>query len=323
MMNLRLIAPLILFLALNAQAADIPGSKDPAELPRYSGSEIIQFEQRAFDEHFFQKAALPDRGGRAKYPDAYVGQQGKYTYAAYRVPAGRSVLEVYRNYEQALSASGYETVYSCSNEGCGGIKGRAFNEEATPKKMSVYMGFHEKDQRYLLARKNSPTGSNWVSVYLNRAYSIGGEQKDKVHVVVHSIQAAAMEQKMEVVAADELKRKLRDDGRVALYAILFDSDKADLKPESLSSIAEISKLMKSDTKLQVLIVGHTDNVGNLEYNRALSERRAKAVVSHLSSHHGISSSRLTAVGVGMAAPLQSNSSELGRAKNRRVEVVSR
>ena len=66
-------------------------------------------------------------------------------------------------------------------------------------------------------------------------------------------------------------------GRVALYGILFDTGKADVKPESKPALDEIAKLMKSDAQLKLRVVGHTDNQGGLDANIALSKRRAEAV----------------------------------------------
>ena len=71
----------------------------------------------------------------------------------------------------------------------------------------------------------------------------------------------------------------------------------------------------------MLIVGHTDGMGALDYNRDLSERRARAVVETLARDFKIERDRLTAVGVGMASPVATNRTDDGRAKNRRVEIV--
>lgn len=94
-----------------------------------------------------------------------------------------------------------------------------------------------------------------------------------------------------------------------------------LKAESAPQIAEIAKLLKGAPKLSVLVVGHTDTQGALDVNRALSERRAAAVVAALTGEHGIEKARLVAVGVGPAAPVATNRTEDGRARNRRVEIV--
>ena len=70
-----------------------------------------------------------------------------------------------------------------------------------------------------------------------------------------------------------------------------------------------------------MLVGHTDAEGSLEANRALSERRALAVVERLVASHGIAPERLRAEGVGYLVPRAPNTTEEGRARNRRVEVV--
>ncbi|HZX83541.1 MAG TPA: OmpA family protein, partial [Reyranella sp.] len=85
--------------------------------------------------------------------------------------------------------------------------------------------------------------------------------------------------------------------------------------------AEIAALLKSDPRLAVLIVGHTDNQGGFDYNIELSRRRADAVVKALAVTYKIDPKRLRAAGAGMIAPTAANDAEDGRAKNRRVEVV--
>jgi outer membrane protein OmpA-like peptidoglycan-associated protein len=93
-----------------------------------------------------------------------------------------------------------------------------------------------------------------------------------------------------------------------------------VKPDSEPTLKEIAKLLKQDQK-KVFIVGHTDTQGGYEYNKNLSARRAKAVAEVLSKQYGIPASRLQSAGVGYLAPVASNDSEEGRAKNRRVELV--
>ena len=90
-------------------------------------------------------------------------------------------------------------------------------------------------------------------------------------------------------------------GRVALYGILFDFNKADVKAESAPTLAEIAKHLKSGPGLKLLVAGHTDSVGGFEFNRDLSARRAKAVVTELTGKYGISNDRLFPFGVSFAA----------------------
>lgn len=126
----------------------------------------------------------------------------------------------------------------------------------------------------------------------------------------------------EVVAnAAALSGGLTGNGHVVVNGILFDTGKADVKPESAAALQEVAKLLKQTPALKVYVVGHTDNVGLLAANIDLSKRRAAAVVEALSTQYGIAAARLLPYGDGPYAPIASNDSEDGRALNRRVELV--
>jgi outer membrane protein OmpA-like peptidoglycan-associated protein len=110
-------------------------------------------------------------------------------------------------------------------------------------------------------------------------------------------------------------------GHVAVYGIYFDTDKADIKPESEPTLKAIAQMLKNNPSLKVYVVGHSDSSGKLDYNMDLSAKRADAVVKALVSKYGIDATRLKAKGVGPLCPVESNKTEDGKAKNRRVELV--
>src|SRR4029079_352713 len=101
---------------------------------------------------------------------------------------------------------------------------------------------------------------------------------DRTIAVIDIIENKAREQKMVTVRADEMAQQIASAGSVALYGIYFDFNKADIKPESASTIEEIAKLLRSNAALKLLVVGHTDNVGGYASNLDLSQRRAVSVV---------------------------------------------
>lgn len=137
---------------------------------------------------------------------------------------------------------------------------------------------------------------------------------------LHVVEKGEMTQ--EVVAdAAALGNDLRSAGHAAVYGILFDTGKADIKPESSQAIGEIAKLLKGDAGLKLHVVGHTDSVGGVDANLKLSQARAEAVLAALVKDHGIAAGRLRSFGNGPFAPVASNDAEDGRAKNRRVELV--
>jgi outer membrane protein OmpA-like peptidoglycan-associated protein len=135
------------------------------------------------------------------------------------------------------------------------------------------------------------------------------------------VERESMAQKV-TADADSMALEIGNTGRVALYGIYFDFDKSDLKPESKPTLGEIAKLLNQDPSLKLYIVGHTDNVGEIGYNMILSQARAEAVVKTLTGGYGIDAGRLKAYGVGPLAPVASNNTDEGRAKNRRVELVA-
>jgi outer membrane protein OmpA-like peptidoglycan-associated protein len=125
------------------------------------------------------------------------------------------------------------------------------------------------------------------------------------------------------IAAADIARELADNGTIALYGIQFDSGKAKLTDESKASLDEVAKAMKDDPKLKLLVVGHTDSKGDFNTNRQLSEQRAQAVVNDLVGRGGVEPARLSSAGVADLAPVSTNETDAGRARNRRVELVKR
>lgn len=122
--------------------------------------------------------------------------------------------------------------------------------------------------------------------------------------------------------AKPLYDRMMTDGKFITYGITFDVGKAVIKPESMGEINRIVKLMNDDPSLNFEMQGHTDNTGNAAANQTLSEQRAQAIVAKL-IEMGISADRLTAVGKGQTNPLADNSTDEGRAKNRRVEFIKK
>jgi outer membrane protein OmpA-like peptidoglycan-associated protein len=114
---------------------------------------------------------------------------------------------------------------------------------------------------------------------------------------------------------------IRTTGHAAIYGINFDTGKSTIKPESAQAMGEIAKLLEADPSLKIFVVGHTDNVGGVDGNIKLSQDRAEAVLQALVRDHAIAAARLRSYGCGQFAPVASNDTEVGRAKNRRVELV--
>jgi outer membrane protein OmpA-like peptidoglycan-associated protein len=128
--------------------------------------------------------------------------------------------------------------------------------------------------------------------------------------------------KVSALTAEELAANLKTQGHAALYGILFDTNKSDIKPESEPALTQVAALLHKNPSIKLFVVGHTDNVGTAGANVDLSKRRAGAFVDELVVKYHIVPARLQPEGVGPFAPVAPNTTEEGRAKNRRVELVA-
>ncbi len=118
----------------------------------------------------------------------------------------------------------------------------------------------------------------------------------------------------------ELEKSLAATGRARLYGILFDLDSATIRRESEPVLDEVLRSLREQPSWRLTIEGHTDATGGDAHNLELSRKRAEAVKAYLVAA-GIGADRLEAVGFGASKPVADNATELGRAQNRRVELV--
>jgi OOP family OmpA-OmpF porin len=212
---------------------------------------------------------------------------------------------------------------------------------------------------YLSARLTRPEGDIYVSLYVAREnFEAFAETRNHTLVLLDVIEPATLEDRIwsddDAVAADTdvteivigsdampeaimpstlppivapdtdgIEQALLENGRVAIYSLEFASGSADLLDGSHDVIAAIADVLDRNPDFGIFVVGHTDNEGSLPANLALSQRRAEAVVQALVEGQLIEPDRLRAEGVGMLAPVASNETAVGRAFNRRVELVLR
>ncbi|MCX7771369.1 MAG: OmpA family protein [Proteobacteria bacterium] len=224
---------------------------------------------------------------RAEFSDEkgnYIYVEGKYYWASYwitDVNKAPSELQVIRNFQNAIRNIGGVIIKEKLNFGIS------------------YMKLTKDKKTWWIIIKATNRGAHYELTIVEKA-----------------------EMAQEIIAdAKSLMSDIQTKGSASVYGIYFDFDKADIKPESEPAIREIAKLLQENPKLKLYVVGHTDNVGGLDYNMKLSKARADAVVKELTTKHKISSDRLKAFGIASLSPVASNDTEEGRAKNRRVELV--
>lgn len=218
-----------------------------------------------------------------------------------------SFFQVQKTYEKLVHDLGGVTVYEGSGKP---LKDRKLMFQ--DKRFRANYVYEEDQMGVYMLR--TPTSQIWVEVYHP------WEDNSKNYWLT-IVEKKALEVKVRLIPAEELKRGLDAAGHVALY-LNFDTDKTALRPEAQPVIAEIVKLMQADPTLKLEVQGHTDNAGTPAHNVTLSEGRAAAVVAALRAQ-GIAADRVVPRGFGQEKPIADNGTEEGRAKNRRVELVKR
>lgn len=313
-----------------AVAQDMPGSKDHPAVKRFAGSAIVGYEVRNFDEVDFQTSTFTGydlKTRERRYAQPPLHQEGKLTRLWYEAPGETRALELYRNYVNDLTASGFKTLYDSTkdpaakrwNNFLATFASNAKDFVKTSRSQYVMYAASESTLRTGTFQKDGTT-VRLVAIDWPKADATYKAQQG-AYIAVDILESQAMAQNMVVVSASEIGRAITATGKVAIYGIFFDTGKADVKPESAPSLEQIAAFLKQDTGARLHVVGHTDNVGGLDSNMQLSRRRAEAVSAALVKGYGIAQGRLLPNGVASLAPVASNAAEEGRARNRRVELV--
>ena len=120
---------------------------------------------------------------------------------------------------------------------------------------------------------------------------------------------------------DNYSSKLKEDGAIVLDDLIYRSGSADLGPGPFESLSALANFLKGTPSSSIILVGHSDAIGELRKNIELSRNRAQAVVDRLIKDYGIDQSRISAQGIGFLSPKTNNSTEKSRKKNRRVEAI--
>lgn len=316
-----------------AMAADLAGAKDHPLLKRFGGSDIVGFDTKRFVEYDLQTSTFVAYDLDAKkrqYAAPPLKLEGALTRIWYEAAGDASGVELLRNYQNEMADQGFEILYDSTKDGAA-VKWTNFlsffsgMNIKTNRSYYVFYAADAQSVKVVSAKKQRPEGDLYVSLTTVEWDKDDATYKAKrgAYIAVDIVEVKPMTQNMVTVKADDMAKSIASSGRVALYGILFDFNKADIQPASKPALEEIAKLLKADAGLALHVVGHTDNVGSYEANLNLSKRRAEAVVAALTAEYGVSASRLTANGVANLAPVAVNSTEEGRAKNRRVELVPR
>ncbi len=249
--------------------------------------------------------------------------EGAIRRTAYTIP-GQSLttLQLLTPLRTQLEEAGYTQIFTCADAACGGFDFRFQLDLIPAPAMFVDLG----NFRYLLM-ENSEMEPHAIALLASSTSTVG-----YLHVteVSASLPAGTPETVTPTIpesnappptGADGLIDSLRTNGHAVLPDLDFATGSSDLGPGSFPSLQALAAWLAENPGARVVLVGHTDSVGSLDANEALSRRRAQSVLERLTTTLGTNPNQLQADGAGALSPIASNLDDAGRAANRRVEVV--
>lgn len=243
--------------------------------------------------------------------------EGRITKQAWRIEStGLTTLQILAPLRDQLTDAGYEILYECTDRICGGFDFRFGMDVLRAPDMYVDL----TDYRYLAAANADAT--RHVSLLASR--SAGASFVQIVRTGPSGSSAGkATTSAPRLLSGDtrDLAVELEQAGHVVLSDLQFETGSSSLGAGPFDSLQTLADYLKSNPTRRIALVGHTDSVGSLDGNIALSRRRAASVVDRLNKTYGVPRNQLDAQGMGYLAPITTNLTPEGREANRRVEAI--
>lgn len=248
--------------------------------------------------------------------------EGRLVQQAWRLEAQSiTTLQILAPLRDQLTEDGYEVLLDCAGRECGGFDFRFNTRVMAAPDMFVDL----LDYRFVSLRKGAAdAASDYASLLISRIGQIAYIQL--IHVapdgrVGVAVTADARATSPRRISTGPIAETLLQQGSVILSDLSFESGSSDLGEGPFVSLEALAEFLKSDPELRVALVGHTDTVGGLNPNIALSKRRAQSVLERLVSVYDVPRAQLDAEGMGYLSPIAPNLNQAGREANRRVEAV--
>lgn len=246
---------------------------------------------------------------------------GEVRKQAWRIDApGLTTLQLLNPLQDQLIADGFEVLFTCTDDACGGFDFRFATPVLPAPAMHVDLG----DYRFVATQRTVDGVSELVSLFASRSSAAGFVQVIRVGAAESAPIAAADAPAARAVTATiagDLAQELEGNGRYILADLAFQTGSAQLGDATFASLQDLADYLISNPDRTVALVGHTDSVGSLDGNIALSKRRAGSVLERLVTTYSIPRRQLDAQGMGYLSPVATNITKTGRELNRRVEVI--
>lgn len=253
--------------------------------------------------------------------------EGEVTQQAWKISAsGLTSLQILDPLKQQLAEAGFDVVFECETEACGGFDFRFGTDIMAEPAMHIDLG----DFRFLAAQHMGDIHPEYISLVVSRSQNAGYVQLMRVGApseiteLVTSTKSPALITPLSAPTDDielSLGQALQETGRFILEDLVFQTGSSDLGDGEFTTLATLADYLKANPERTFALVGHTDAEGSLAGNIALSKKRAGSVVRRLVEEYGVDKAQISAEGNGFLSPRASNQTEEGRAQNRRVEVI--
>lgn len=265
--------------------------------------------------------ALPD----APYMEGYLSTRrvnGLISQQVWQLDGRASTEQMMEPMRRQIEAGGYAILLDCDADSCGGFDFRFSTEVVPAPDMFVDL----IDFRFVSALRESFSGSEAISVLVSRTGEAGYMQiiavePGSAEAELSLSDAVHVSPTEEAVLLGATVSTLQDSGRVVLRDLSFQTGSSKLANGDFASLTELAGFLNADPNRRIALVGHTDNVGSLENNMALSEKRAASVKGYLTAQLGVAADQIEPFGVGFLSPVDTNATDVGRTANRRVEAV--
>lgn len=301
---IRIFALLLLPLQAMAVTLDMPGNATLA------AEQVAGLDSYAMPTGMWTPSGMP-----------VLTSTGEVRQQAWRVDApGLTTLQLLEPLKLQLADAGFEVLFTCTDDACGGYDFRFATPVLPAPAMHVDLG----DYRFIATQRDVEGQVELLSLFASRSSSAGFIQIIRVGVPDAGPVAAADAPAIRAVTPTikgDLGQALETIGRVILSDLAFQTGSAQLGNATFTTLQDLADYLIANPDRTVALVGHTDSVGSLEGNIALSKRRAGSVLERLVTTYSIPRRQLEAEGMGYLSPIATNVTEEGREANRRVEVI--
>lgn len=296
---------------VTTMAQDRPTAVAELQLP--AGSLELGRRETALGAYAMPIGAFSDAGIPMRLVEGHVLRR------TWQLRGDATALQVLDPLRQQLVAQGYEILFQCAAQQCGGFDFR-FGIEVVP---APDMVVNLSDYHFLSAARPQDGDADLpvASLLVSRSGSASYVQLIEVTSVEQAPLELTTTEPVAPLVSISLDELLLQQGHAVLEGVVFNTGDARLGQDAIASLDDLAQFLVSQPQARILIVGHTDTVGTLSNNVDLSLRRAGAVKDAMITGHGIDAARVEVAGAGYMAPIASNLTAAGRESNRRVEVV--